>query len=152
MALHLLDLPVDRIEAELVAVPYFGDQRPLRGPAALLDWRLDGFLTRQLLSLPPGGGCERYLVQSNHKISADWVMFVGCPQAPSSHPDGVDGVVDALISTLAQAGFTRVGIGLPAETAGDLPLWKQALEQALRRYPVRMECRLSVCDPSVYRN
>lgn len=151
--LQILDLPVDRIEAELVAVPYFSNQRPLKGPAALLDWRLDGYLTRQLLDGEARGvKGDRYLVRSNGKISSAWVMFVGCGELLPESPAAMQVVVDELIASVAQAGFRQIGVGLPAEESGQVSAWQQLLENALKSLSTTLECQLSACDPSIYHN
>lgn len=153
-SLQVLDLPIDRVESELVVVPFFVDQRPLLGPAALLDWRLDGMLTSQLVEGHARGiPGDRYLVKANHKIAAEWIMFVGC--GASSHGDdaSVEKVVRELLSSITQAGFKQVGIGLPVETLERGALWQAALERELRSLAgSRLECQLAACDPSAYRN
>lgn len=56
-----------RVEGDVLLVPFFEDERPLRGPAGLVDWRLCGLLSERLLdgalagadgeaALLPGGG------------------------------------------------------------------------------------------------
>ena len=47
--LERMALSADFLPGESVVVLYFSDQKPLEGPVALLDWRLDGQLTRMLL-------------------------------------------------------------------------------------------------------
>ncbi|NIQ96583.1 MAG: hypothetical protein GWN87_22115 [Desulfuromonadales bacterium] len=77
-ALRPLDLPADRMDGEVVAVLFFEDERPLAGPAALLDWRLNGLLTRRLLNgEATGRRNEKILVDANNKILAPWVLFQG---------------------------------------------------------------------------
>ena len=63
--------PVDKMPGESVIVLYFEDQKPLDGPAALLDWRLDGQLTRLLLDGQiKGRAGEHVMLQSNGKLAA----------------------------------------------------------------------------------
>ncbi len=65
--LHFLREPVDRVPADVVVVGFFREDRPLRGGAGRLDWRLCGQLSGMLsagwlsgefesAALLPGGG------------------------------------------------------------------------------------------------
>ena len=70
--------PADCLPGEAVITLYFDDQKPLQGPAALLDWRLDGQLTRLLLDGEATGRAgEHVMLQGNGKLQADWALFVG---------------------------------------------------------------------------
>ena len=149
-----LDLPVDRIETPLVAVPFFLDQRPLDGPVALLDWRLNGLLTAQLQGGHTAGRLgERYLVKGSRKVSAEWVMFVGCGPRPSMRDSDGQRVVDQLLESAVRAGFKQITVGLPVDSAEQLPVWKEYLQASLSRFPdQRLDCQFSACDPSAYTN
>jgi len=152
--MRILDLPVDRVAAELVVVPFFSDQRPLEGPAALLDWRLNGLLTRQIRRGETYGRFgDRYLVKGNHKVAAEWVMFVGCDDAAGFTPDGAARVVGELLKSSVQAGFRQVGVGFPTLRADSAPVWQEQLKEALRTVEIHpFECLLSACDPLEYVN
>ncbi|MDH3842567.1 MAG: hypothetical protein OES69_01410, partial [Myxococcales bacterium] len=39
---------MDELQTELILLPFFEDERPLRGAAGLIDWRLCGALSRRL--------------------------------------------------------------------------------------------------------
>ena len=75
--LERVESPADCLKAESVVVLYFTDKKLLEGPAALLDWRLDGQLTRMLLSGDVlGKAGEHVMLQNNGKLKSDWVLFV----------------------------------------------------------------------------
>jgi hypothetical protein len=151
LQLHLLDHPVDRFEGEVVAAPFFVDERPLGGPAALLDWRLNGRLTEQLLrgevSGSPG---EHLLVQSNGKIAADWVLFVGGGRRRGLAENSCRELLRQLLATCRRAGFTRIalGLGLPAGMTafGLQTLVRATLEEMA---PGNFDCLLSIVDDTV---
>ncbi len=152
--LQILDLPVDRVESSIVVVPFFEDQRPLQGPAALLDWRLNGLLTRQLVDGKATGHVgDRYLVKGNGKMSAEWVLFVGCGAAPAGNSDAPRRVISEMLHPVQQADFRKIGLGLPAAEVDSLPVWQQALKDALAVPGAqRFEFLLSACDPAEYIN
>lgn len=67
LAVDLETGPLHRMDADVLLVPFFEDERPLRGPAGFADWRLCGLLSEGLrdgalvgaageAALLPGGG------------------------------------------------------------------------------------------------
>lgn len=132
---RVLDLPADHVEGDVVAALFFADQRPVLGPAALLDWRLGDPLTQGLVA----GACsgrpgENLLVRNNGKLGSDWVLFAGGGQRRGLDAAGLRGLLEQLLRVLHQAGFQRLGLCLaPLEemTAdGCEALVRQALENS----------------------
>lgn len=149
--LHLLDNPVDLFEGEVVAALFFADERPLRGPQALLDWRLNGLLTDLLLQGRVSGSTgEHVLVRSNGKISADRVLFVGGGSCQVLGDEACRGLLRHLLATCCRAGFTRIalGLGLPAgmTSFGLQNLVRQTLDGMA---PKNLDCLLSISDSAV---
>jgi len=70
--------PIERVEADVAVVAFFGDDRPLRGSAGRVDWRLCGRLSRLLradrLSGDPG---EAALIPSQGGLRAPIVVTAG---------------------------------------------------------------------------
>ncbi len=110
---RILDLPADRMEGEVVAAFYFTDERPLQGPAALLDWRLGDPLTRALATgTSLGLAGEHLLVRNNDKLGSDWVLFVGGGSWHGLGPETYRSLVDHLLRVCCQAGFRRIALCL----------------------------------------
>lgn len=151
MQLHLLDNPVDRFEGEVVAAPFFADERPLCGPAALLDWRLGGRLTEQLLQgKVTGSAGEHLLVRSNGKIAADWALFVGGGSRTAAGESDYRKLMRHLLATCRLAGASRIALGLrlPAgmNAFGLQTMVRQALDEMA---PGNLDCLLSIVDDAV---
>ena len=69
--LERVESSADCLNAESVAVLYFTDKKLLEGPAALLDWRLDGQLTQMLLNGDVlGKAGEHVMLQNNGKLKS----------------------------------------------------------------------------------
>jgi len=148
MQLHLLDNPVDRFEGDVVAAIYFVEDRPLCGPAALLDWRLNGRLTEQLLQGSLDGSIgEQLLVQSNGKIAADWALLAGGGSRAGLDESGYRNLLRRLLSTCHRAGASRValGLGIPAgmTSAGLQRLVRLTLDEMA---PANLDCLLGIVD------
>lgn len=148
MTLRVLDLPVDRLEGDAVAALFFQDARPLRGPGGLLDWRLNGVVTRQLrqgtCSGRPG---EHLLTPNNGKLGAEWVLFVGGGNWVGLELESYRNLLRHLLETCCQARFKRIAIGLaplPGMTANDLERMAAAALASLAVPPP--ECLLSLGD------
>lgn len=70
--------PFDRIESPIASVPFFLDQRPLRSSTGLIDWRLNGRVSRLLeqghLSGREG---DSLLVPTEGRMMADNLLLFG---------------------------------------------------------------------------
>lgn len=111
--LRVLDLPADRMEGEALATLFFEDDRPVRGPASLLDWRLSGRLTDLLRSGQVAGRIgEKIVTHTNGKLGPTWILFAGGGTWRDLAPAGYRDVIRHLLETCRQAGFTRVALAL----------------------------------------
>ena len=80
----------ERLAAELLVAPFFASERPLRGAAGRVDWRLCGLLTEQIL----GGGLtgassEATLVPSGGRLKAPRVLLLGLGSRQGGFGDGL---------------------------------------------------------------
>lgn len=143
---RLLDLPADHMEGEVVAAFYFQDERPLQGPAALLDWRLVEPLTRKLLSgSSQGRAGEHLLVSNNGKLGSDWALFVGGGSWHGLGPDTYRSLVDHLLEVCCQAGFRRIALCLAPLAGMSVNDLEQMVKQALAALGTPgCECLLSL--------
>ena len=75
-----LDLArVDALRYEAVALPFFEDERPLRGAAGLCDWRLCGRLSKLLMGgRVTGAAGEVTLIPARPRLPFDKMLLVGC--------------------------------------------------------------------------
>lgn len=144
--LRLLDLPADRMEGEVVAAFYFSDQRPLKGPAALLDWRLDDPLTRGLAAGSCSGKAgEQLLVRNNGKLGSDWVLFVGGGSWQGLGVETYRSLVEHLLRVGCQAGFRRIALCLAPLSGMNVGDLEGLVRQAIVHLNVaRCECLLSL--------
>jgi hypothetical protein len=136
--LRILDLPADRMEGEAVAALFFEDDRPLRGPASLLDWRLNSLLTELLVQGKSVGRTgERILVRSNGKIGSEWILFAGGGNRRDLVPEAYGELIRGMIEASLGAGFLRVALCL-APMAG---LDSAAIESMVSRIVANVSTR-----------
>jgi len=108
-----LDLPPDRMDGEVVVALFFEDDRPLRGAAALLDWRLNGRLTELLLEQKAAGALGDTVICSNNgKLESAWALLVGGGSRQRLSQAIWVRLVKRLFDICAQAGFQRLALCL----------------------------------------
>lgn len=110
---HLLDMPPDKMEGEVAVAFFFEDDRPLKGAAALLDWRLNGHLTSQLINHAVSGAPrDLLLIQNNGKLDSDWAMLIGGGQRKKLSTTVWTRLLSKTFKACSQAGFSRIAICL----------------------------------------
>jgi hypothetical protein len=120
---------LDLLEADSIAA-FVGDERPLVGLAALVDWRLAGAVSRAILAgtVTPEHG-EALLLPGSGRIPATRVFLFGIDD-PS--PRLAARAVRHACEALRRAGSRSVGLSLPASQP--LPAmaraWLEAAEGA----------------------
>jgi len=71
-------LQPDRVGAPAMVLGVFLDERPLRGAAGLIDWRMNGYLSRLLLARRLSGEAnESTLVATQGRVRAGAVLLMG---------------------------------------------------------------------------
>jgi len=142
---RVLDLPADKMDGEVIVAFIFTDQKPVRGAAALLDWRLNGILTRNLLEGTLDGVIgQRLVVMGGHRVNADWVMFFGCGTAQSLDAIQLENLLGQILVLLQQAGFRRVALAITSPFKGEQDALQKNVETFLVGHvPRDMECLLT---------
>lgn len=127
ISLERVEQPADVLEAESVVVLYFSDKKILDGPAAILDWRLDGQLTRMLLNGDiQGKAGEHVMLQNNGKLNSDWVLFVGGGKWGGLCEETHAALIRHMVSVASQAGFKNISLAfMPHEDINEAALEKQ---------------------------
>jgi hypothetical protein len=148
--LERMALSADFLPGESVVVLYFSDQKPLNGPAALLDWRLDGQLTRMLLDGGiQGRAGEHVVLQNNGKLKADWALFVGGGQWHGLCQETHAALVRHMLCVARQAGFKDVSLAFRPHEETSQDILQQQIDDALALEGAGMEtCRFS-CESIV---
>jgi len=148
--LEVIDLPADRLPGEMLVVPLFEDQRPLAGPAAVVDWRLDGALTRMMLA---GEVCGRpgevLALPTNAKFAAPWVMLVGGGRWQALNRRGYVALAGRLLQLAVRAGIRELAMCLPPGADVDGFALEQIVGEVLTPAGGPALCRLSLLSHCV---
>ena len=123
----------DQCAGQAVVALYFSDVKPLDGPVALLDWRMNGQLTRMLLDRKVTGRAgEHVMLQSNGKLKAEWVLFVGGGKWHGLCIETHGSLVKHMVSVARKAGFKKISLTfMPHDEVSPEDL-QQQVENALK--------------------
>lgn len=125
-----LDLArIDQLRLEVLALPFFEDERPLKGAAGLCDWRLCGSLSRLLVGgRVTGLPDEVTLVPGRPRLPFEKLILFG--EGPSADFDAAaaERVTARLLATLGGLRLRSVALSLPGRSngrasAGDAMRW-----------------------------
>lgn len=141
---RITDIPADRLEGEAVAAFFFEDERPVRSPAALIDWRLNGVLTELLLAGEARGTPgERILVLGNGKLATDWALFAGGGSWRGLDRGNYAHLIRDLLEACQLVGFSRFALCLSPLDGMDTREMERLVAEVLEDER-EVECLISV--------
>jgi len=110
---------LDMAVSEVLVLPLFTDQRPPRGVAGLVDYRLAGHISELLRrGTISGAALEQLLVRGRPKLPFDKILLVGSGDSHAFNPQIFAAVVDVLLGALSQLGVRRAVVELPGRAEG----------------------------------
>lgn len=109
---------VDGLRCEAIALPLFEDERPLRGPTGLVDWRLCGALSRLLLrGRVRGVRGERVLVPARPRLPCDKLILFGLGTRDAFDEDVFVAAVHDVLTTLEGVRARTAALALPGRSS-----------------------------------
>lgn len=143
-ALEIVDLPADRLPGDALVVPLFEDRRTLDGPVAVVDWRLDGALSRMLVAGELSGRIgERLALQSNARFAAPWILVGGCGRGNSLDREDYLALTARLLKMAAKADISELALCLPPVEGVAAPEVERIVREVLVGSTRPAVCRLS---------
>lgn len=92
---------LDQVERDLVLVTVFEDERPLKGLAGFLDWRLCGALSQLMLDHHfDGKKGESLLMPSQGRVSPKEILVLGLGQKENLKTESLPQQVQVLLTKL----------------------------------------------------
>lgn len=117
-----LDETAPRERADLAVLTYCADERPLRGLAALIDWRLSGALSRLLRSgFCTGAAGETLLMPGRRGLPAARMILAGLGPSGELTAARARATAHALVGVIGRLCPRDVLLSLPGQ-AGDREL------------------------------
>ena len=128
---------LDALQAEILVLPFFSQERPLRGAAGLIDWRLCGALSRKLMAgYLEGRFGEKALIASPGKIRAKDLLVVGLGSSDDFDIDTAGQACAVIVEALMQGSFSTAAIALPGRSM-DLITSLDAMQTWLTKAPAQ---------------
>lgn len=113
---------LDELQTELIILPFFSDERPLSGPAGLIDWRLCGALSNKVMAgYLDGSFGEKALVTAPSKLQADALMLVGLGTSVDFDAGVAERACTLIAETLTQGKVSTAALALPGRSMNLLP-------------------------------
>lgn len=109
----------DLLKSEAMALGFFADERPLRGALGLVDWRLCGFLSRQLMAgRARGERGEVLLVPARGRLALEKVFVFGLGRRDDFDPPALDAVLQRMFAVLGGAQIRSSVLAIPGRAVG----------------------------------
>jgi hypothetical protein len=110
---------LDEHPAEVIACCIWSDERPMRGLAGLLDWRLAGRISRLAKErFVKGDAGELLCMQGKPRLPFDKVLLVGAGPRGAFDPAACRRATAALLNALEGLHVKRAVVELPGRSGG----------------------------------
>jgi Cytosol aminopeptidase family, N-terminal domain len=122
MAIHVLAAELakwDEADRDALLLPFFADERPLRGAAGLADWRLCGRLSRLLRAGRAGGERgETVMLPPGRRLRFQRLILFGLGESKGYDDDRFRKDVRRIRAVADRAGVTDFAIQAPGRATG----------------------------------
>jgi hypothetical protein len=112
---------LDRLQADVLVLSLFEDERPLRGTAGYCDWRLCGRVSG--LIQENAFGCRRgevLLTNTGSRIGAERILLFGLGARNQFDRNSFFQTVDLMLRVLTKARLNKVALELPFVETGSI--------------------------------
>lgn len=153
MTLHIkfTSRSFDKIEAQCAVVSAFADLRPLQGIASLIDWRLNGLLSKVLIKNRfEGEPREALLLPAEGRVRARELLVVGLGRQSDFNESYVGMTIQFLLEKLATKKITDFVICF-SDIIPDRFEWRNSIRllvSKLRDFPDIQA--VTLCEPEEY--
>jgi hypothetical protein len=113
---------LDQLDHETLVVSHFEGDRPLRGLAGLVDWRMNGMLNRYVVQgRTTGAFQELVMIPGHHRLRYQRILVLGLGGRREFSPERYRQSAEFLLSRLKMLGSVRFTLGLPGLDALRIP-------------------------------
>lgn len=108
--------PVE-IDADILALTLFEDERPLRGHAGMVDWRMNGELSRMIVNgYVSGREGEPLLISTDSRIPSPRILLFGIGDSKLFEPKRFQGLLTAFVRTISKLNLSRLAVTIPGSS------------------------------------
>lgn len=125
-------LPLERVDSDVAVAGFFTDERPLRGGAARVDWRLCGGVSRRIESGDLSGRSgEAMLIACGRALRAPRLMLLGLGDRSDYDRQRVSDETRDALERCRKLGVGRVALAPLGIAPDDLPRHAAAILSAI---------------------
>lgn len=126
--------PADKVDAEILVLSFFEDERPLRGASGLVDWRMNGALSRQIMDgTASGREGESLLMSTDGRISAPRLLLFGLGDSKAFDGRSFQGLLSQFVRTIAGLKLTRLAVTIPGSSLFSLEKVADAVKKEFEK-------------------
>jgi hypothetical protein len=104
----------DRIETEVLAMFFFQDERPLKGAAGLVDWKMNGALSSLIIKeISSGVSGESTLVLPGKRINSQKILLFGLGDSKDCSTDALKDTTTQLVEQLIKINCRDFCLAVP---------------------------------------
>jgi hypothetical protein len=130
---------LDVLQSEAILAPFFSDERPLTGALGLIDWRLCGFVSKQIQrGVVKGSLGETVLVPLRPRFAADKLFLFGLGARDSFDPALQQSIVERMLDVGTRARVRAMALVLPGRSTQAIDA-ESAIESFVRASAQRLE-------------
>ncbi|MBE9503848.1 MAG: hypothetical protein IME96_06715 [Proteobacteria bacterium] len=105
---------VDKFETDAVVLLFFSDEKPLKGASGLVDWRMNGSISKLLESeMVSGDKGETTLVVPQGRIKGGKIMMVGLGDSSRFKARDLENIAPVIVEKLVHIDAKKVIIAIP---------------------------------------
>jgi hypothetical protein len=110
---------LDRLKSEAISLPFFSDERPLRGTLGLLDWRMCGRISKLILARRIDGARDEItLVPARPRLTFEKVFLFGLGPREAFDAEVYARTTARMLETLTRARVRASALALPGRALG----------------------------------
>lgn len=111
---------LDRLQRDLLVLPFFADERPLFGISSFVDWRLNGRLSRYIETGEiTGHAGECLLTNSSGRLGAERLLLFGLGQSHEFDNLAFMRLSEQLLAIVKGLEAQSLALGIPGSDSAD---------------------------------
>ena len=105
---------VDMVETEVLALFFFHDERPLKGAAGLVDWKMNGALSNLIINeISSGVSGESTLVLPGKRINCQKILLFGLGSSKDCASEALKETTGKLLEQLLKINCSDFCVAVP---------------------------------------
>jgi hypothetical protein len=105
---------IDKVDTEAIVLLFFNDEKPLKGAAGLIDWRMNGTISDLIFKDKINGReGESILIVPKKRIRGKKILMIGLGDSSTFSGNSLEKTAGNAISQLAKIGVKKFHLAIP---------------------------------------